>query len=159
MATWLSKQFTYTMHKPECYHFKTNRLFVKGLDYQQQADLADLGSLQKYNDSFRYLLTCIDVFSKYVWVVQVRNKTGPSLVSAFKIILSTNWKPSFLQTDARTEFKNSVFQKFLKDNSIKFFTTKSEKNASKLCSFILSSISQCKIEGNYPIEMVKNGSD
>ena len=36
VATWLSKQFTYTMHKPVCYHFKTNRVFI---DYEWQADL------------------------------------------------------------------------------------------------------------------------
>ena len=34
VATWLSKQFTYTMHKPERYHFKTNRVFAEGVDYQ-----------------------------------------------------------------------------------------------------------------------------
>ena len=130
VATWLSKQFTYTMHKPVRYHFKTNRVFAEGIDYQWQADLADLGSVQKYNDGFRYLLTCIDVFSKFGWVIPLRNKTGPSLVSAFKIILSTNRKPTFLQTDDGTEFKNSTFQRFLKDNGIKFFTTKSEKKAS-----------------------------
>ena len=57
-------------------------------------------------------------------------KTGPSLVSAFKIILSTNRKPTFLQTDDETEFKNSVFQLFLKDNGIKSFTAKCEEKAS-----------------------------
>ena len=86
-----------------------------------------MGYVQKYNDGFRYLLTCIDVFSKYTWVILLRNKTGLSLVSAFKIILSTNRKPTLLQTDDGTESKNSVFQKFLKDNGMKFFTTKSKK--------------------------------
>ena len=99
------------------------------MDYQWQADLADLGSVQRYSDGFRYLLTCIEVFSKYAWVIQLKNKTGTTLVSAFKTILSSNRKPTFLQTDG-TEVKNSVFQQFLKDNGLKFFTTKSEKKAS-----------------------------
>ena len=62
VATWLSKQLTYTMLRPVCYHFKTNRVFAKGIGYQWQADLVDLGSVQNYNYGFRYLLTCIDVF-------------------------------------------------------------------------------------------------
>ena len=37
---------------------------------------------------------------------------------------------TFLQTGDGAELKNSVFQQFLKDNDIKFFTTKSEKKAS-----------------------------
>ena len=106
IATWFSKQFTYTMHKPVRYHFKTNEVFAKDIDYQWQADLADLGSVQKYNDGFRYLLTCIDIFSKFSWVIPFRNKTGPSLVSAFEIILSTNQKPTFPQTDDGTAFFN-----------------------------------------------------
>ena len=61
VATFLSKQFTYSMHKPVLYHFKTNQIFAEGTDYQWQANLADLGSVQKYNEVFRYLLTCIDV--------------------------------------------------------------------------------------------------
>ena len=91
--------------------------------------MADLRSVQKYNDCFRYLFTCINVFSKYAWVVPLINKTGRSLVSAFIIILSTDWKRTFLLTDDETEFKNSAFQQFLKDNGIKCFTTKSEKKA------------------------------
>ena len=118
------------MHKPVSYHFKTDRVFAKGIDYQWQTDLANLGSVQKCNESFRYLLTCINVFSKLAWVIPVRNKTGSSLVSATKIILSTNQKPTFLQTDDGTEFKYSVFQQFLIGNGIKFFTTKSENKAS-----------------------------
>ena len=121
------------MHEPVRYHFKTNRVFAEGIDYQWQADLAD----SQYKNTMTsahlhrcFLLTCIDVFSKYAWVVPFRNKTGPSLVSAFKIILSINRKPTFLQTDDGTEFKNSVFLKFLKENDIKFFTAKSEKKVS-----------------------------
>ena len=40
------------MHQPVCYNFKTNRVFVKSIDYQWQDDLADLGSVQNYNDGF-----------------------------------------------------------------------------------------------------------
>jgi hypothetical protein len=40
-----------------------------GIDQQWQMNLADMQSMQKFNDGYRYLLVCIDVFSKYAWVV------------------------------------------------------------------------------------------
>ena len=49
---------------------------------------------------------------------------------SFRINLSTDRKPTFLQTDDGMEFRNSVFQRFLKDNGKRLFTTKSEKKAS-----------------------------
>ena len=47
-------------------------------------DLADMQSLEEYNDGYRYLLVCIDVFSKYAWLVPIKSKTRPALVEAFK---------------------------------------------------------------------------
>ena len=51
-------------------------------------------------------------------------------MKAFQTILSSGRKPSKLQTDQGTEFLNRVFQKFLRDNNIAFFTVKSGLKAS-----------------------------
>jgi hypothetical protein len=56
---------------------------VYGIDHQWQADLVDLGKLASYSKGFEYLLTCIDVLSKYAWVVPLKDKTGKSLKEAF----------------------------------------------------------------------------
>jgi hypothetical protein len=77
LKEWLMKQDAYTLHKPMRRHFKRNRVIVGGIDQQWQMDLADMQSMQKFNDGYRYLLVCIDVFSKYAWVVPLKNKTGP----------------------------------------------------------------------------------
>ena len=61
---WLIKQDAYTLHKPTRHHFKRNRVIVCGIDEQWQMDLADMQSMQTFNDGYRYLLVCIDVFSK-----------------------------------------------------------------------------------------------
>ncbi len=134
---WLSQQLTYTLHKPVRYNFKTNRVYAEGIDYQWQADLADLGGIKKYNKGFRYLLTCIDVFSKYAWAVPLRNKTGISLVEGFQTIYKwmTAVNSKKLQMDDGGEFKNYVFQQFLKKHDIQFFTTRSEKKASVIERF------------------------
>ena len=72
----------------------------------------------------------MDIFSKYAWVVALKTKQGQELVKAFQTILSSGRKPSKLQTDQGTEFLNRVFQKFLRDNNIDFFTIISGLKAS-----------------------------
>ena len=46
--------------------------------------LADMKSLSKFNNGFKYLLCAIDLFSKYVWVIPIKDKKGTSIVNAFK---------------------------------------------------------------------------
>ena len=48
--------------------------------------------LSKYNKGIKYLLCAIDFFSKYVWVVPIKDKKGVSIVDAFqKILKESNW--------------------------------------------------------------------
>jgi hypothetical protein len=49
-----------------------------------QADLADMQNLARYNDNFRYLLTCICVFSKFAFAIPVKDKRGTSIAAAFR---------------------------------------------------------------------------
>ena len=120
---WLEGQVTYTLHKPVRHRFKRRRVVVAGIDHQWQADLADLSSLQKMNDGYRYLLCVIDVFSKYAWVVPVKNKQGSTMIQAWDNILKQGRHPLQLQTDKGTEFLNKDFQQHLKKLDIHFFTT------------------------------------
>ena len=127
---WLMKQDAYTLHKPIRHHFKRNRVIVGGIDQQWQMDLANMQSMQKCNDGFHYLLVCIDVFSKYAWVVPLKNKKGGSLVEAFKIILASGRKPEKIITDQGTEFFNKRFKALLKDKDIELYNTYNETKAS-----------------------------
>ena len=90
----------------------------------------DVSSLARFNKGYKFLLTCIDVFSKFACVVPLKNKTGESLVNGFHSILDTGRSPEKLQTDKRTEFLNRNFQSFLKEKNIHFFTTNSGLKAS-----------------------------
>ena len=55
-------------------------------------DLADMQSLSKYNKGNKYLLCAIDLFSKYMWVVLIKDKKGTSIVNAFQKIISEGRK-------------------------------------------------------------------
>ena len=49
----------------------------------------DLSSLSRVNDNYKFLLTCIDVLSKYAWVVPMKDKSAKSLVDAVAYIFTT----------------------------------------------------------------------
>lgn len=120
---WLSEQDTYTLHKPVRYTFPRKQVIVGGIDHQWQADLADVSQLKRDNDGFCFLLTVIDVFSKYAWVVPLKRKTQQAVTEAFISIFKEGRKPQTLQTDQGTEFLNDNVQKLLKKEGIHFFTT------------------------------------
>jgi hypothetical protein len=76
------------------------------------------------------LFTCLyRCFSKYAWVVPLKNKTGPALVEAFKIILASGRKPEKIMTDQGTEFLNRHFRALMKED-IKLYNTYNETKAS-----------------------------
>ena len=57
-------------------------------------DLADMQSLSKYNKRVKYLLCAIDLFSKYAWVIPLKDKKGTNIVNAFQKIISEKRKPN-----------------------------------------------------------------
>jgi hypothetical protein len=105
---------------------------VHGIDHQWQVDLVDLGKLASYNKGLKYLLTCIDVLSRYTWVVPLKDKTEKTLKEAFQVMLKTGRQPILLQTDRGTEFTNRVFRKFLKGNEVHFFTTYNDETKASI---------------------------
>ena len=89
-------------------------------------DLADMQSLNRKNKGIKYLLCAIDLFSKYAFVVPLKDKKGISIVNAFnKIIKQSNRKPNKIWVDPGGEFYN-VFKKWLSDNDIIMYSTYNE---------------------------------
>ena len=86
-------------------------------------DLADMQSSSKYNKGIKYLLCAIDLFSKYAWVVPIKDKKGTSIVNAFKKIISEGRKPNKIWVDQGSEFYNNSFKDFLKTNNIEMYST------------------------------------
>ena len=89
-------------------------------------DLADMQSLSKYNKGIKYLLCAIDLFSKYAWVVPIKDKKGTSIVNAFQKIISEGRKPNKIWFDQGSEFYNNLFKRFLKINNIEMYSTHNE---------------------------------
>ncbi|PIK42582.1 hypothetical protein BSL78_20570 [Apostichopus japonicus] len=131
IRNWLKGRETYTLHKPLRRRFPRNRVIVSGIDSQWQADLVDVSAFSRINRGHKYILTCIDVFSKFAWARPLKKKKGDGIVRAFQSIFrEKNRRPKKLQTDKGGEFLNKTVQTFLKSNRIQYFTTNNETKAS-----------------------------
>lgn len=129
---WLQEQDVYTLHKNYRKTFPRRAVHAPGLFYTLHGDLADMQSLAKYNDNYRYFLILVDCYSRRFWAVPVKSKTSTDMMAAFdKIFSTTNGHvPSALVTDQGLEFYANRMQKYFKDLNINHYSTKSEIKAS-----------------------------
>ena len=67
---------------------KRGKVYSSFKDNIWGVDLADMQLLSKYNKGTKYLLCTINLFSKYAWVVPLKDKKGSSIVNAFQKIIS-----------------------------------------------------------------------
>ena len=138
---WLAGQEAYTLHKPVSRRFLRRRVVSLGINFQWEADLADLSLLKKFNDNYSYLVCVIDVFSKRAGCVAVRKKTASEVAAAFGTLLDSKSMypeiPVFqCRTDRGTEFKGE-FKKICKEYRIHhFFSTNPETHSSVVERFI-----------------------
>ena len=127
----------YTLHKPTRRRLPTLPVLLMGMDEQWKADLIEVGSIARYNRGYRYLLTVVDVLSKYAWVEPVKSKTGKDVTTAFEKTLkrSDGRQPLKLQTDDGKEFYNKTFQTLMKQKGIHHFSTSGDTKASVVKRF------------------------
>ena len=86
-------------------------------------------SLSRYNKGIKYLSCAIDLFSKYAWVVPMKDKKSTSIVNAFKKIRSEGRKPNKIWVDQGSEFYDKSFTDFLKINYIDMYSTFNEEKS------------------------------
>ena len=90
-------------------------------------DLADMQSLSRKNKGIKYLLCAVDLYSKYAFVIPLKDKRGISIVNAFnKIIKQSERKSNKIRVDQGGEFYNNIFKKWLSDNDVIMYFTYNE---------------------------------
>ena len=92
----------YTLHKPVIKKFARTKTIVNAIDESWQIDLIDVNNLKNKSlkQWFNYLFTCIDVLSKYAFVVPIANKSSESTKNAFQFVIeSSKRKPLYLYSD------------------------------------------------------------
>ena len=99
------------LHKPIMRKCKKRKVYSSFKDNIWSVDLADMQLLSKFNKGFRFLLCVIDVFSKYAWVIPLKDRKGVSIVTGFqKILKDSNRKLNKIWVDKGSEFYNNSFK-------------------------------------------------
>ena len=116
------------LHKPIIRKFKKRKVYSSFKDNIWGVDLADMQLISKYNKGIRYLLCAIDLFSKYDFVVPLKDKKGATITNTFQSILDkSKRKPNKIWVDQGSELYNNDFKKWLKDNDITMYSTYNER--------------------------------
>ena len=115
------------LHKPIVKNIKKRKVYSSFKDNIWGVDLADMQLISKYSKGIIYLLCVIDLFSRYAWVISLKNKKGESIVEGFKKILGdSNRKPNKIWLDHGSAFYNNKCKCFLKENDIEMYSAFNE---------------------------------
>ena len=128
------------LHRPIRKRFPRNPYSVNNVLDVFECDFVDVHVLSKFNDGYKYLLTVIDVFSKFLHIVSLKSKTGKDVSSEFQSVLHDpkytkpiKRHPVWVRTDKEKEFLNTTFQNLLNREGIQFQVC---KNSDIKCSLI-----------------------
>lgn len=118
------------LHKPVRKNYPRRHVISKGLDDLWQADLVEMIPYARENKGNKYLLTVIDVFSKYAWAEPVKTKSANDVTTAMTKIFKLGRVPHNLQTDNGKEFYNSKFTILMTQYAVNHYSTFSNMKAS-----------------------------
>ena len=122
-----NQQLANELHKPIIRKSKKRKVYSSFRDNIWGVDLADMQLISKYNRRIRYLLCAIDLFSKYAFVVPLKDEKGVTITNTFQSILDKlERKPNKIWVDQGSELYNNIFKKWLKDNDIIMYSTHNE---------------------------------
>ena len=115
------------LHKPVIRKFNKRKVYSSFKDNIWGVDLVDMQLLSKFNKGIKYLLCVIGLFSKYAFVIPLKDKKGINIVNAFQSILNKlKRKPNKIWVDKGSEFYNASFKKWSQDNDIIMYSTNNE---------------------------------
>jgi hypothetical protein len=109
--------------------FSKRRVYVNSIDQTWAVDLIDIQQYSKQNKHYKYLLAVIDIFSKYGWLIPLKNKTGLTVSEELKNLFKQR-KPMYIWSDKGSEFYNRQVKELFKNNNIKLYSTENEEKSS-----------------------------
>lgn len=111
--------------------FQRRAYQMRGIDDTFQIDLIEMIPHSNVNSNYKYILTVIDVFSKYGWTRPLKNKTGQEVTNAMQSIFDADKRiPKNIHSDEGKEFYNKIFRNLMKKYRINHYSTHTKLNAS-----------------------------
>lgn len=126
--TWLRNQLAYSLNKPMRRKFPTRKYKSSGPNDLWQADLMEMIPYSKVNDGYKYILTCIDVFTRFGRAVPVKSKSMKDMKEAVEKLIEDG-KPLNFQTDLGKEFYNKEVKALLDKHEINHYSVLSQFKA------------------------------
>ena len=131
---WLKTQDTYTRYKPVIRKHKYQKTFVRDLGEQIQMDLVDMGKYKVQNKGFYWILTAVEILSRYAFTIPIYRKTTKYMTEGVNELLSKFKErfgkyPKTAQFDDGKEFYNVGVRDLLESRDVKYFSTNSDKKA------------------------------
>lgn len=125
----LNNEDSYSLYKPNRKTFPRSKVIVNTIDSMRDGDLADVSNIASHNDGYKFLLVLIDIFSRYLFIVPLKNKHHQNIVDGLKLVFQKRRKPNTLRTDKGSEFKNRWVKAYLKKEGIHAIYTQNETKA------------------------------
>lgn len=117
------------IHRSARKNFPRRRTIIKGINDTLQADLVEMIPYAKENKNVKYILTIIDIFSKFAWAFPLQNKTGTEVAQTLDRLFKSGTVPDNFHTDMGKEFFNSHVKKLFDAHKINHYYTCSTKKA------------------------------
>ena len=103
------------------------------------ADLADIQLIRKWNKGIRFLLCVIDIFSKYTWVISLKDKKAIWITNAFqKILDESNRKPNKIWVNKGSKFCNRWMKSWIEKNDIELYSIYNEGKSAAVKRFTIT---------------------
>lgn len=93
-------------------------MIAVGVGGVSTADLVDMSPFSRDNKGFKFIFSIIDVFSKYGWLVSLKNKKMFTVRDAFQAVFKSSRIPTKLWTDKRTDVYNKEVKELLRKHDI-----------------------------------------
>ena len=122
-----NKELAEELHKPIIRRFNKRKVKSPFIDNTWRADVADMQLIRKFNKWIRFLLNIIDIYSKYAWVIHLKDKKEITIANVFqKTLKKSNRKPKKIWVDNGIKSYNSSEKSWLEKNDTEMYSTYNE---------------------------------
>ena len=121
------RAYTAELHKPVRKHYKKRQVRVEALNDTFACDLVDMSMFQVMSDDMKWMLTMIDIYSRYAWATPMKSKSADDVLQAFmQVINESKRMPKKIWVDEGSEFYNAKMTKYLNDHGIIRYSTQGD---------------------------------
>ena len=140
----LTTQDSYTLHKPSKKHFITQKILAPRPYVIISMDLLDLKNISEFNENFNFLVLFVDVFSKYLTVIPIKNKSKESILLALKTFFEkkNNHRYSRIYSDMESGLYSNLVLQYLKKMKKRVYSNSSKERKNALSERYIKHLKQ-----------------